>query len=55
MKDHSAPSDASEAATPGSRRADGRARDWQSPRFEVVSLSCEISAYAPDGGDSPLY
>jgi hypothetical protein len=27
---------------------------WQRPAFEVISLACEISAYAPDEGD-PLF
>ena len=27
---------------------------WEAPRVEVISLSCEISAYSPDGGD-PLF
>jgi len=27
---------------------------WQKPAFEVVSLACEISAYAPDDG-GPLF
>lgn len=26
---------------------------YEAPRFEVISLSCEISAYAPD--DEPLF
>ncbi len=26
---------------------------YQAPRFEVISLSCEINAYAPD--DEPLF
>lgn len=26
---------------------------WEPPRFEVISLDCEISAYAPD--DRPLF
>jgi hypothetical protein len=26
---------------------------WETPRVEVISLSCEISAYAPDG--EPLF
>jgi hypothetical protein len=26
---------------------------YEAPGFEVISLSCEISAYAPD--DSPLF
>jgi hypothetical protein len=42
--------DASAAGAPASRT--GR---WQRPSFEVISLSCEISAYAPDEGDSPLF
>jgi len=27
---------------------------WVRPDFEVISLACEITAYAPDGGD-PLF
>lgn len=30
------------------------ARAWERPRFEVVPLDCEITAYAPDG-DDPLF
>lgn len=33
-------------------------RDEQSyrpPTFEVIALDCEISAYAPDGDDTPLF
>jgi hypothetical protein len=26
---------------------------WQPPRFEVISLDCEITSYAPD--DQPLF
>ncbi|MDD9828493.1 MAG: hypothetical protein OXU78_02790 [Deltaproteobacteria bacterium] len=26
---------------------------WQTPTAEVISLSCELSAYAPD--DEPLF
>jgi hypothetical protein len=26
---------------------------WETPRFEVISLDCEITAYAPD--DRPLF
>jgi hypothetical protein len=26
---------------------------WQPPAFEVISLCCEITAYAPD--DEPLF
>jgi hypothetical protein len=27
---------------------------WEVPTFEVYCLACEISAYAPDGGE-PLF
>ena len=27
---------------------------YEAPRFTVISLDCEISAYAPDDGD-PLF
>ena len=27
---------------------------YQRPAFEVIPLDCEITAYAPDGGD-PLF
>jgi hypothetical protein len=30
------------------------ARDFERPAFEVIPLDCEITAYAPDGGD-PLF
>ncbi len=29
-------------------------RPYEAPGFEVISLACEISAYAPDG-DAPLF
>lgn len=28
---------------------------FESPTIDDVSLSCEISAYAPDGDDFPLF
>jgi hypothetical protein len=31
-----------------------RAAHWEKPAFEVISLACEISAYAPDDG-GPLF
>lgn len=34
------------------RAAEGGA--WSPPRFEVISLDCEITSYAPDG-DGPLF
>ncbi len=39
------------SAPPGADR--GRAA-WAAPRFEVISLDCEITSYAPDG-DVPLF
>jgi hypothetical protein len=33
--------------------ANGKARAWRSPSYELIPLDCEITAYAPDGG-SPL-
>ena len=33
---------------------DREARSYEPPRFEVISLCCEISAYAPDD-DGPLF
>jgi hypothetical protein len=30
------------------------AERWERPAFEVISLACEISAYAPDDG-APLF
>ena len=30
------------------------AREYERPAFEVIPLDCEITAYAPDGGD-PLF
>ena len=29
-------------------------RPYEPPRFEVIALDCEITAYAPDG-DDPLF
>jgi hypothetical protein len=30
-------------------------QQYQPPTVEVISLDCEISAYAPDDGDVPLF
>ena len=38
----------------GPERADTTATRWEPPRFDVICLACEISAYAPDG-DEPLF
>ena len=32
-----------------------RTGSYQAPTFEVISLNCEISSYAPDGDDFPLF
>jgi hypothetical protein len=38
-----------------SRESTAKAREiWAKPSFELISLDCEITAYAPDG-DSPLF
>ncbi len=34
--------------------APGQAPVYERPSFEVISLDCEITAYAPDG-DDPLF
>ena len=33
----------------------GQTRAYEPPKFEVISLDCEITAYAPDEGDAPLF
>ena len=43
-------SESTPIATPEPASAE---RGYQPPRFEVICLACEISAYAPDG-DLPL-
>ena len=30
-------------------------RRFESPTVQEISLCCEISAYAPDGDDRPLF
>ena len=41
----------SESTTPAVDAVDGA---WSRPAYEVIPLDCEITAYAPDGGD-PLF
>ncbi len=38
-------------------RTDPATREYEAPGFSVISLACEISAYAPDDGgeDIPLF
>lgn len=42
-----------EPAARPARPAEGAAERWQAPRYEVIALACEITAYAPD--DTPLF
>jgi hypothetical protein len=35
--------------------SDADARPFVRPTIEEISLCCEISAYAPDGDDWPLF
>lgn len=45
---------AGSAVVAAGRPAPGNA--WEPPRYEVISLDCEITAYAPDdGGETPLF
>jgi hypothetical protein len=44
---------ASQAAEVPTGGATAQAR-WTPPTFELISLDCEITAYAPDG-DAPLF
>lgn len=30
-------------------------RPFARPSFDVIALDCEITAYAPDGDDDPLF
>ncbi len=42
------------ARPPQEDRSEGGASSWSRPRYEVIPLDCEITAYAPDG-DDPLF
>ena len=33
----------------------GSKRRFESPTIQEISICCEISAYAPDGDDRPLF
>lgn len=39
----------------GPRSAGEAGPGWSPPAFQVISLDCEITAYAPDEGDWPLF
>ncbi|MGI9432743.1 MAG: hypothetical protein ACR2PQ_11045 [Myxococcota bacterium] len=43
----------STSGTPAGASAPGRR--FESPTIVEISLCCEISAYAPDGDDQPLF
>ena len=43
-----------ELLEPRTESNSAEARDFERPAFEVIPLDCEITAYAPDGGD-PLF
>jgi len=45
---------ATEIPTTSSSAEPAASAAWTSPRFEVISLDCEITAYAPEG-DQPLF
>ncbi len=43
-------------AVPPRARAGAASSPYEPPAFEVIALACEVSAYAPDGGESdPLF
>jgi hypothetical protein len=47
------PNQRSERSNPSSESTQPAQPSWTKPSFELISLDCEISAYAPDG-DLPL-
>jgi hypothetical protein len=53
-KDTAARSSSTDDFTRSSRSESDPAR-FERPSIEEVSLCCEISAYAPDGDDRPLF
>jgi hypothetical protein len=38
---------------PSREATESRVEPWEPPAFEVISLACEVSGYAPD--DRPLF
>jgi hypothetical protein len=36
-------------------RHDAESPSYEAPTVELISLDCEISSYAPDDGDTPLF
>jgi hypothetical protein len=41
-------------ALPIDASPEGEGRAWIRPAWEVISLACEITAYAPDDDERPL-
>lgn len=39
----------------GNRKNPGAGSSYQPPTFQIICLACEISSYAPDGDDRPLF
>ncbi len=50
----SAPRDSTAHAAGAEHSGQGRAAHYEPPTFQVISLDCEITSYAPDG-DLPLF
>ena len=38
-----------------SAKAETAHSSYEAPAFRVIALDCEITAYAPDDGDAPLF
>ena len=52
------PRDLSTTSSPSKPAAGARSTGgdrYERPAFEIISLDCEISSYAPDGDDGPLF
>jgi len=47
--------DATTRPTLDASRTESLRSGFERPSIEEISLSCEISAYAPDGDDRPLF
>ena len=48
------PNQRSERSNPSPESTQPAQPSWAKPSFELISLDCEITAYAPDG-DQPLF
>lgn len=45
----------SRSGDPGALAGRSAGPAWPRPAFQVIALDCEITAYAPDEGDLPLF